>query len=154
METYSLCCTAVLGGTCRDATCHDNHDISRCEPCNCAFPTFALKQHRSGNEHRSNVARNGADDDESLPSGEEEEHPDSGISIPGEDGLNFGIVERMHLDGPFETPTSSLTIRNAEGFPAVTLVEARIKSLFGSDSTRVSMFSHCCLYSLAAPALS
>jgi hypothetical protein len=60
--------------------------------------------------------------------------PGPGISVPHEDGVDFGIVERMDLDGPFATPTSSLTIKNAEGFPAVTLVQVNIRTLFGSDS--------------------
>ena len=98
--------------------------------------------------------RNWADDNEWLSSGEREELLDSsgsGITVSGEDGLDFGIIGRTHhLDGPFATPTSSLTIKNAEGFPAVTLVEARIKSLFGSDSRWVITLVRCCLYSLAA----
>ena len=86
---------------------------------------------------RSLPTRDWADDNESLSSGEAEELLDNtgtGISVSGEDGLDFGIVGRTHLDGPFATPTSSLTIMNAEGFPAVTLVNARIRTLFGSDS--------------------
>lgn len=57
-----------------------------------------------------------------------------GISVSREEGVDFGIVERMDLDGPFATPTSSLKIKNAEGFPAVTLVQANIRILFGSNS--------------------
>jgi hypothetical protein len=91
----------------------------------------------------------------SLTSDEGEEPLDSadtGISVSDKDGLDFGIVERTHPDGPFATPTSSLTIENAEGFPAVTLIKARVKKLFGSGSGWVITVAHCCLHSSAAPA--
>ncbi|KAI0253344.1 hypothetical protein BJV78DRAFT_1193695 [Lactifluus subvellereus] len=78
-----------------------------------------------------------AHDNPGFSSGEGEElldSDDTGISVSGEnDGLDFGIVERMSLDGPFATPTFSLTIKNAEGFPAVTLVEERVTTLYGRD---------------------
>ncbi|KAI0253352.1 hypothetical protein BJV78DRAFT_204835 [Lactifluus subvellereus] len=85
--------------------------------------------------------RDWADDNESLSSDGGEEllgSSGTGISVSGEDGFDFGIVERMHLDGPFAVSRSSLTIKNAEGFPAVTLVEARIRILFGSDSSFIA----------------
>jgi hypothetical protein len=69
-----------------------------------------------------------ADDYASLSTDEEEELPDgegTGISVSDEDGVNFGIVERRRPNGPFATPSSSLTIDHAEGFPAVTFVEAK-----------------------------
>ena len=78
-----------------------------------------------------------ADDHASLSTDEEEELPDgdgTGISVSDEDGVNFGIVERRRKNGPFATPSSSLTIELAEGSPVVTFVKARIRSLDGSDS--------------------
>ena len=77
---------------------------------------------------------------------------DTGISVSDENGLNFGIVERTHLNGPFAAPISSLTIRNAEGFPAVTLVQTRIRVLHESGPGWVMTLAHCCLHSSAAPA--
>ena len=79
-----------------------------------------------------------ADDYESLSSDEEEELPDgegTGIFVSDEDGVNFGIVERKKRpNGPFATPSSSLIIDHAEGFPVVTFIKARVRSLDGDDS--------------------
>ena len=78
-----------------------------------------------------------ADDYESLSTDEEEELPDgegTGISVSDEDGVNFGIVERKRPNGPLATPSSSLIIDHAEGFPAVIFVKARVRSLDGNDS--------------------
>jgi hypothetical protein len=79
-----------------------------------------------------------ADDDySSLFTDEEEELPDgegTGISVSDEDGVNFGIVERRRQNGPFATPSCSLIIDHAEGFPAVTFVKARIRPLDEDDS--------------------
>ncbi|KAI0253353.1 hypothetical protein BJV78DRAFT_204924 [Lactifluus subvellereus] len=55
----AYCPTAISGGTCTDVECPNRHDISRCEPCNCAFPISLLKQHQSGRRHLLNVAPNG-----------------------------------------------------------------------------------------------
>ncbi|KAH9000980.1 P-loop containing nucleoside triphosphate hydrolase protein [Lactarius hatsudake] len=84
-----------------------------------------------------------ADDYASLSTDEEEELPDgdgTGISVSDEDGVNFGIVERKRRNGPFATPSSSLTINLAEGFPAVTFVKAKIRSLDGNDSGFIATF--------------
>jgi hypothetical protein len=59
---------------------------------------------------------------------------DTGISASDEDGVDFGIVKRNSLNGPFNTSSSSVTINHAKGFPAVTFVEARIRPWGGSDS--------------------
>ncbi|KAH9000982.1 AAA domain-containing protein [Lactarius hatsudake] len=82
---------------------------------------------------RSNLV----DDDATLSTEEREILPDSqstGISVSDEEGVNFGIVERNGLNGPFGAPSFSVTIDHAKGFPAVTFVEARIRSWDGSDS--------------------
>jgi hypothetical protein len=55
----AYCTTALGGGTCTDIECPQRHDISRCESCNCAFPTPLLSQHQSGKKHLHNVASNG-----------------------------------------------------------------------------------------------
>ncbi|KAN0127194.1 P-loop containing nucleoside triphosphate hydrolase protein [Lactarius tabidus] len=84
-----------------------------------------------------------ADDYESFSTDEEEELPDgegTGISVSDEDGVYFGIVERRRPNGPFATPSSSLIIEHAEGFPAVIFVEARIRSLDGGDSGFIASF--------------
>jgi hypothetical protein len=67
---------------------------------------------------------------------EEDMLPDSqgtGISVSDEDGVDFGIVEREGLNGSFPAPSFSITIKLAKGSPAVTFVEAKIRSLDGSD---------------------
>ncbi|KAH9041521.1 hypothetical protein EDB83DRAFT_1628207 [Lactarius deliciosus] len=79
-----------------------------------------------------------ADDDAALSTEEREILLDSqgtGISVSDEEGVNFGIVERNGLNGPFGAPSLSVTIDHAKGFPAVTFVEARIRSWDGSDSS-------------------
>ena len=78
-----------------------------------------------------------ADDHASLSTDEEEELPNedgTGISVSDEEGVIFGVVERKRQNGPFATPSSSLTIDHAEGFPAVTFVQARVRTPDGSDS--------------------
>ncbi|KAI9444106.1 hypothetical protein H4582DRAFT_1061730 [Lactarius indigo] len=83
--------------------------------------------------HRSNLV----DDPAVLPS-EVDGLPDNqgtGISVSDDDGVDFGIVEREDLNGPFEARSSSVTISHAKDFPAVTFVEAKIGSLDGSDSS-------------------
>jgi hypothetical protein len=58
----------------------------------------------------------------------------TGISVSDEYILDFGIVGRNGLNGPFDTSSTSLTINHAKGFPPVTFVNARIRSRDGSDS--------------------
>ena len=55
----SYCAIAIRGGSCTNDECPDRHDISRCEPCNRAFPTPSLEQHLSGKRHLRKVALNG-----------------------------------------------------------------------------------------------
>ena len=57
----------------------------------------------------------------------------TGISISHEDGLDFGIVERKRLNGPFATPSSLLTIELAAGFPSVIFVKEKTRILRGGD---------------------
>ena len=77
-------------------------------------------------------------DDHAAPTtGEEDILPDNegtGISVSDEDGVDLGIVKRDGLSGPFATSSSLITISQARGFPAVTFVEAKIRSWEGSDS--------------------
>lgn len=57
----------------------------------------------------------------------------TGITVSHADGLDFGIIERMHGNGSFATSSSSLTIKHEDGFPAVTFMMGRIKTSDGSD---------------------
>jgi hypothetical protein len=94
-------------------------------------------QNGSASVPRFRPTNNRGDDHSSASSDEEEEFLDSdetGISVPGEDELDFGIVERKRPNGPFATQSASLTIKLADGFPSVTFLNERIKTLDGSDS--------------------
>ncbi|KAI9444110.1 hypothetical protein H4582DRAFT_1062757 [Lactarius indigo] len=101
----------------------------------------------TGDAHpREPIPRNDlVDDDDAVPSTEEEnaflDSQDTGISVSDEDGVDFGIVERNGLNGPFDTSSSSVTIRHAEGFPTVTFVEERIRSWDGSGSSFKATFN-------------
>lgn len=79
--------------------------------------------------------------------GDEEflDNASTGISVSHEDGLDFGIVERKRINGPFATPSSLLTIKHAEGFPLVTFVKEKTRTLDGSDPECVILFRHLCL---------
>jgi len=57
----------------------------------------------------------------------------TGISVSHIDGLEFGVVERKRPNGPFATPSSLLTIKYKDDFPAVTFEKGRIKTSDGSD---------------------
>ena len=77
-----------------------------------------------------------ADDQETTftDDGEYWDSDGTGISVSHEDGsLDFGIVERKRPKGLLATPSALLTIKLADGFPAVTLIEERITSFNGSD---------------------
>ena len=71
-------------------------------------------------------------DDQAALSTEEEDaildNRGGGISVSDEGGVDFGIIGRNDLDGPFGTPSYSITINNARGSPTVTFVEAGIRS--------------------------
>jgi hypothetical protein len=56
----------------------------------------------------------------------------TGISVSHTDGLDFGIVERKHPNGPFATPSSLLTIKHEDNFLAVKFIEGRTKATDGS----------------------
>jgi len=79
---------------------------------------------------------NGTDDQETTftDDGEYLGSDGTGISVSDEDGLlDFGIVARKRPKGLFATPSALLTIKVADGFPAVTLIEERITSFNGGD---------------------
>lgn len=57
----------------------------------------------------------------------------TGISVSHTHGLDFGIVERKHLNGPFATSSFLLTIKREDDFPAVKFIEGRTKATDGSD---------------------
>src|ERR1700761_9326981 len=57
------------------------------------------------------------DDHATFSLDEDDVLPDSqgtGISVSDEDGVDFGIVERGGLNGPFATSSSSVTINHAK----------------------------------------
>ena len=58
----------------------------------------------------------------------------TGISVLENNEVDFGIIGRNGLNGPFDTSSSSITINHARGFPPVTFVKARTRSQDGSDS--------------------
>jgi len=107
------------------------------------------KRRISGQEHRQNGSarvlrpqptNDWGDDGASVSTEEEEEFLDSdetGVNVlpVGDDGpdLDFGIVERKRPNGPFATPSNSITIKLADGFSAVTFLNERIKTLDGSE---------------------
>ncbi len=73
----------------------------------------------------------------STDTDEEEEFLDSddtGVYVSHEEGLDVGIVERKRPNGPFATVSTSITIRLADGFPPVTFLKERIRTLDRSDS--------------------
>jgi hypothetical protein len=72
---------------------------------------------------------------------EEGELSDTGISVSDDKGLDFHIVERRRLNGPFATETSSLTIKVANGFPAMIFLEERVRTSDGGDSACVETVS-------------
>jgi hypothetical protein len=74
-------------------------------------------------------------EDSRLSSDEEEllDSDDTGISVSHEDGLDFCVVERKRRNGRFDTLSSLLTIRLADGFPAVTFVKERMKTSDGCN---------------------
>ena len=84
---------------------------------------------------------------------EEEELLDSdgtGISVSHEDGLDFCVVERKRRNGPFETPSSLVTVKLAHGFPAAVFVTARTRTSDGSDPECVVAIPVFCLLFIAA----
>lgn len=95
--------------------------------------------HVGSAHHRESFSGSNRVDDSAAVFTEEEVLRDSqgtGISVSDDDGVDFGIVERNGLNGQFDTLSFSVTINHAEDFPAVTFVEARIRSLDGDDDPR------------------
>ncbi|KAH9959445.1 hypothetical protein BC827DRAFT_504626 [Russula dissimulans] len=92
----------------------------------------------------SSQSINDRTDDHATTFTDNEEYLDSdgtGISVSHEDGLlDFGIVELKRPKGLFATPSASLTIQLADGFPAVTLIEERFRSSDGSNLDFVAIF--------------
>jgi hypothetical protein len=108
------------------------------------------KHQQSGSvrEPGSRPMNNGTSHHRKVPAVGKEEFLDSsntGISVSHEDGLDFGIVERKRINGPFATPSSLLTIELAEGFPPVTFVKEKTRTLDGGDPECVILFCRLCL---------
>ena len=98
-----------------------------------------------GGDH-SNVSMD--DEDEKV-----DELSDTGISVSDEEGLNVGIVERRRPNEPFATATSFLSIKLADGFPAVTFLQEKIRTWDRSDSAYVNTFSQVFLVFIAGAVL-
>lgn len=115
-------------------------------------PTVGQGDKQNGSEHNtvSQPIYDRADGYTRLPPFREEELMDSdgtGISVSHAHGLDFGIVERKRSNGPFATPSSLLTIKHADGYPPVTFVKERTRTLDGSDPESVIFIPYPSLYS-------
>ena len=119
---------------------------------------LAIQSSGGKGHHQNESARNPgsqsindcADDHTKVPAYDDGELLDSdgtGITVSHAHGLDFGIVERKRPNGPFATPSSVLTIKHADGFPAVTFVKERTRTLDGSDPECVVSYPRPCLYS-------
>jgi hypothetical protein len=106
---------------------------------------FVIKRTLSGWAKRpTNRQGRWADDHPSVSSDDDEEEGEellAGISVSNEEGLYVGMVERKRRNGPFATAKSSLTIKLADSFPAVTFLEERIGTSDESDSPCVKTLS-------------
>ena len=131
-----------------------------CSRCHCRDHGHSLAIQSSGGkgQHQNESARNPgsrsindcADDHTKVPAYDDRELLDSdgtGITVSHAHGLDFGIVERKRPNGPFATPSSVLTIKHADGFPVVTFVKERTRTLNGSDPEFVVSYPRPCLYS-------
>jgi hypothetical protein len=107
-------------------------------------------QNESARSPGSRSINDCADDHTKVPAYDDRELLDSdgtGITVSHAHGLDFGIVERKRPNGPFATPSSVLTIKHADGFPVVTFVKERTRTLNGSDPEFVVSYPRPCLYS-------
>ena len=103
-----------------------------------AQSTYGQKEEETESEHDmgSQQIIDRADGHTRIPVHGKEELLDSdgtGISVSHARGLDFGIVERKRPNGPFATPSSLLTIKHEDGFPAVNFAKERTRTLDGSD---------------------
>jgi len=89
---------------------------------------------------RAQPMNNWGDDHASVSTDTDEEEEfldsdDTGVYVSHEEeGLDVGIVERKRPNGPFASVSTSITIRLADGFPPVTFLKERIRTLDRSDS--------------------
>lgn len=124
MVKSTYCITAQRGSICTDLRCTKLHDVIRCEPCNCSFPSGSLQQHQSGKQHLGNIASSG-----SRPSAPSQTAPtiqpappanipspaggntstrntDSRVNVSGGDGLEFSVEGSGASTDPFFPPTT------------------------------------------------
>ncbi|KAI0253347.1 hypothetical protein BJV78DRAFT_1193720 [Lactifluus subvellereus] len=106
----AYCATAIRGDTCTDDECPNHHEISRCEPCNCAFPTPLLEQHQSGKKHLRNVALNG----HSNPGGPQQSPP-----------LQPGPLNAQLLPPPTTPPPPATPPPSSGGMPTL-IADSRV----------------------------
>ena len=154
IRTLAVSFTPQKGGLCEailELTFHDHKRsvdfvVNRTLTGQVEGPRY--QQNGSVREPGSRPVNNGTSHHRTVPVvGKEEflDSSDTGISVSREDGLDFGIVERKRINGPFATPSSLLTIKLAEGFPPVTFVKEKTRTLDGSDPEYVILFCQLCL---------
>ncbi|KAI9452273.1 hypothetical protein F5148DRAFT_1236722 [Russula earlei] len=104
--------------------------------------TGGKEQQQSARDPESQSINDRVDDHATVLSDDEEllDIDGTGIFVSHPDGLDFGIVDRKRPNGPFATPSALLTIKLADGFPAVTFVKRRTRILEGSDSEFEAVF--------------
>ena len=78
----AICSTVSNGGACTNSACRRRHDITRCESCGCSLPLGSLEQHRRGQQHLRNVAKNVVANDSGTPAPVESEHPPTPLPDP------------------------------------------------------------------------
>ena len=124
MVRSTYCTTVQRGAICTDSTCSKLHDVIRCEPCNCSFPSGSLQQHETGRQHLRNVASSGSQP--SAPSqtastsrsavpanisppaegNTSARDTDPLVNVSGESGLDFFVEGSGASTDPFFPPTT------------------------------------------------
>jgi hypothetical protein len=118
------CTTAQRGGICTDSRCSKLHDVIRCDPCDCSFPSGSLQQHESGRQHLQNVAPSGSRPSApsqtastiqpALPANisppavgnTSRRDRDPRVNVSGEDCLDFFVEGSGASTNPFFPPTT------------------------------------------------
>jgi hypothetical protein len=126
MVKSGYCTTAQRGGICTDSRCSKLHDVIRCEPCNCSFPSGSLQQHESGRQHLQNVASSRSRTSALLrtaptiqptrpanilpPAGgntsQAARGTDPRVNVSGEDGVDFSVEGSGTSTNPFFPSTT------------------------------------------------
>jgi hypothetical protein len=151
VRSSPYCATVQNGGICTDSRCSVSHDVIRCEPCNCSFPTPLLKQHQSGRQHLQNVASNRAQPappsqtastiqttplaDISPPAGGNASTGDKDprVDVSGEGGLEFSVEGSGTLADPlFPSTNHNISIEKTNASSCLFLQSVTPRSSLGS----------------------